>query len=95
MRGIGIGIRHVAWILCGNRAGERLPLIMKNNINTIAECFVATDTAAIRDDVRRLGGIEAAAEYSADMASCQPEWEALASDDGQVALAAAIRDLVE
>jgi hypothetical protein len=49
---------------------------MKSLID-LAHSFVDTDTAAICDDVQRLGGVEAAADYSADIASGQPDWEAL------------------
>lgn len=66
-----------------------------NNIQALADSFVNTDTAAIRDDVTRLGGVEAAAEYCASMASGQPDWEPLASDEGRAALCRAIRNIVE
>lgn len=66
----------------------------KINLSDLAESFVGTDTAAIRDDVKRLGSIEAAADYSADMACGQPDWEALDSDEGRAALEQAIARLV-
>ena len=65
---------------------------MKNLID-LARSFVNTDTAAVRDDVQRLGSVKAAADYSADMSAGQPDWEALDSDEGREALVAAIADL--
>lgn len=66
-----------------------------NNLQELANSFVSTDTSAIREDVERLGSIEEAADYSADMSSGQPDWEALDSDEGRAALVIAISQLVE
>lgn len=66
----------------------------KINLADLADSFVGTDTAAIRDDVRRLGSIEAAADYSADMSAGQPEWESLDSDEGREALRQSIARIV-
>lgn len=65
---------------------------MKTDINQLARSYVHTDTAAIRQDVARLGSVEAAAAYSADMAIGQPDWEPLATDEGRAALVAAIKN---
>lgn len=64
------------------------------NITDLAESFVGTDTNAIRGDVRRLGSVKAAADYSADLSSGQPDWESLDSDEGRAALEQAIENLV-
>ena len=66
------------------------PITCIPNLKELARSFVATDIAAIRADVIRLGSIDAAAAYSADMAVGQPHWEALDSDEGRAALRAAI-----
>lgn len=65
------------------------------NLADLADSFVGTDTAAIRDDVKRLGSIEAAADYSAGMSAGQPDWEVLDSDEGRKALVKAIARLVD
>jgi hypothetical protein len=65
------------------------------NLQDIANSFVNTDTAAIRDDVQRLGSIQAAADYSANMSAGQPDWEALDSEEGRAALVVAISQLVD
>lgn len=61
-----------------------------NSLQDLANSFVATDRAAIRRDVARLGSIADAADYCADIACEQPHWEALDSDEGRTALAVAI-----
>ncbi len=64
------------------------------NLQDLANSFVNTDTAAVREDLKRLGSIEAAADYSANMSAGQPDWEVLDSEDGRAALVVAIRQLV-
>lgn len=64
------------------------------DLSPLADAFCSTDTCAIRSDVERLGSIEEAANYCADMAAGQPDYEPLDSDDGRQALAKAIRAIV-
>lgn len=64
------------------------------DLSALADAFCSTDTHAICADVERLGGIEEAADYCADMAAGQPDYEALDSDDGREALAESIRAIV-
>lgn len=63
-------------------------------ISRLADSFVNTDTHAIRKDVTRLGSVSAAADYSADIAAGQPDWEALDSDEGRKALEQSIGELI-
>lgn len=67
----------------------------KHNLNDLADAFISTDTAAIRDDVSRLGSVRAAAAYCSAMAAGQPDYAALDSDAGRKALRVAINALVE
>jgi hypothetical protein len=64
------------------------------NIKELADSWVNTDTAAIRQDVERLGSVAAAAQYSAEMSVGQPDWEALSTEDGRAALVSAISNIV-
>lgn len=63
-------------------------------LQELARSWVNTDPAAIRKDVARLGGVAAAAEYSADMSIGQPQWEPLSTEDGRAALVIAITDIL-
>jgi hypothetical protein len=63
-----------------------------NNLKSLADSFVETDSYASRADVDRLG-LAGAADYQADMAAGQPDWEALDTDAGRRALRAALKDL--
>ena len=67
---------------------------MRMNMKELARSFVLTDPYSVKGDVARLGGISQAADYCADMACGQPSWEALNSQEGREALAAAITDLL-
>jgi hypothetical protein len=80
-------------VTVSNEAGATKRYDMKT-LQELANSFISTDTSAILDDVERLGSIENAADYSADMSAGQPDWEALDSDEGRAALVVAISQLV-
>lgn len=69
-------------------------LFFSMNLESLAKEWVESDPQAIKQDVEEMG-CYGAAEYSAELASDQPEWEKLNSNEGIQALEKEIREFIQ